>query len=459
MKYRVLPAIFAAALLLGGCSAGQNSSDDEAESIVIDEVLIIEETEDYSESDTEEEFIVEDESEEPVPEYASEKESEEETEDSALSAKISRKNPSQEQDEAAAQLKDAAADLASSMETEPSASLMVTMDRVNARSGPSTDDEAYGVLVPGTRVAVLDPDAEWSEVRYMTDAGEVSSAYLKTEFLTDASDLYEATADTGIYAEPSEDAAGLGSLNAGDEIVVSEDGGEFSTVRYTVDGKVEDAYVLSADLALKDLSDDEEAEALLEAAGADEETETETEALSEEESEEETEIVAEAAFEEESESEFVPLKSFGIAEGAEGQFAILQALYPSARTVGVIYSVENEAAESDLETYVSLAESAGMSLNAVSIDSAADIDLAASGLVGESDAVFCLDDETVNGLVRTIDAYADEVAIPVIGISRAQVEDGALAAYENGVLYWNTEEASGLNLSADSLDAQEVEEI
>ena len=53
-----------------------------------------------------------------------------------------------------------------------------------------------------------------------------------------------------------------------------------------------------------------------------------------------------------------------------------------------------------------------------------DIDLAAADLVGYVDAVFCLDDEMVDALVQTICAYADEVEIPVIGLTEDHAEAG-----------------------------------
>ena len=80
-----------------------------------------------------------------------------------------------------------------------------------------------------------------------------------------------------------------------------------------------------------------------------------------------------------------------------------------------------------------------------------DIDFAASELVGEVDGVFCMDDATLNDLMQTICAYADEVEIPVFGVKKvAGKESGCLAAYD-GALYWNATEAGKLGKSADTL--------
>ena len=84
------------------------------------------------------------------------------------------------------------------------------------------------------------------------------------------------------------------------------------------------------------------------------------------------------------------------------------------------------------------------------VTTAEDIDFAASELVGEVDGVFCMDDATLNDLMQTICAYADEVEIPVFGVKKEQVESGCLAAYD-GALYWNATEAGKLGKSADTL--------
>ena len=76
-------------------------------------------------------------------------------------------------------------------------------------------------------------------------------------------------------------------------------------------------------------------------------------------------------------------------------------------------------------------------------------------IFGEVDGVFCMDDATLNDLMQTICAYADEVEIPVFGVQKEQVESGCLAAYD-GTLYWNATEAGKLGKSADALSGNVV---
>ena len=186
------------------------------------------------------------------------------------------------------------------------------------------------------------------------------------------------------------------------------------------------------------------------------ESETATEATTETESETEsaTEEGSEAESETESESE-TSAESLTFASAKDAQFSLTRQLFSEASVVGVIYSADNKAAKSELTDYATLAEEYGYELVTMEVVSAEDIDFAMSELVGEVDCVFCMDDATLNDLMQTICAYANEVEIPVFGVQKAQTEDGCLAAYD-GALYWNTTEAEKLGKSADALSGNIV---
>ncbi|HIR77308.1 MAG TPA: hypothetical protein IAB97_10430, partial [Candidatus Choladousia intestinipullorum] len=147
-----------------------------------------------------------------------------------------------------------------------------------------------------------------------------------------------------------------------------------------------------------------------------------------------------------------------LSEGARGQFELARALYPEMDTVGMICSEGNKNAESQIAEYTELASEFGMELQTVEIAEEMDIDIAASELAGSTDGIFCIDDELVNGLVETIRAYADETGIPVFGISEQQAEQGCVAAYADGVLYWNTEEAGKLGVDYQAIQAGTIKE-
>ena len=184
------------------------------------------------------------------------------------------------------------------------------------------------------------------------------------------------------------------------------------------------------------------------------ETATETTTETESETESATEEGSEAESETESESE-TSAESLTFASAKDAQFSLTRQLFSEASVVGVIYSADNKAAKSELTDYATLAEEYGYELVTMEVVSAEDIDFAMSELVGEVDCVFCMDDATLNDLMQTICAYANEVEIPVFGVQKAQTEDGCLAAYD-GALYWNTTEAEKLGKSADALSGNIV---
>lgn len=109
----------------------------------------------------------------------------------------------------------------------------------------------------------------------------------------------------------------------------------------------------------------------------------------------------------------------------EKQFRICAKKWPDASKVGMIYSAGNKKAKKQLKKAYELAEEYGMELIAVEIQEKIDIDLEASELVGQTDVIFCLDDEVVNELIPTICAYAKEVKIPVLSM------EGAVISNEN----------------------------
>ena len=145
-------------------------------------------------------------------------------------------------------------------------------------------------------------------------------------------------------------------------------------------------------------------------------------------------------------------------DALKSQFTVLQALFPDATSVGVIYSADNDQADEQIEVYTALAEELGINVSSVEILDEIDIDLAASELVGAVDCVFCMEDDTVDSLIQTLCAYADEVGIPVIGLDESHVKSGCIAADDDGVLCWNGEKAGKLGLDIEGSGFEETKE-
>ncbi len=210
-------------------------------------------------------------------------------------------------------------------------------------------------------------------------------------------------------------------------------------------------------------SEPESAERTAEASESETEisSETETEVSSETEAEESPASETEASSVSESESSAESASdqesaALELTEGAEAQYQLAKLLFPEAGKVGILYSEKNTAAASWLKVYEELADTYEMELTAMSIEEEADIDFAASELVGSVDCIFCMEDSVIDELLQTVRAYADEVEIPVIGISGEQVEKGSLVAFDGSNLHWNTAEGEKLGKSAAGLTSSQL---
>ncbi len=302
--------------------------------------------------------------------------------------------------------------------------IMVVNNRVNVRLEPSTDSDAAALLTFGVKVTVTDSDGEWSKIRFETETG-LKDGYVKTEFLDSSDMLYTAKEQVNLRAEATTESDKVGELKADEKVIVEEslDNG-WSQIRVMKDNEVKTAFVKTEFIASSD------------SVGESPAAETETETMSETENATETLL----------------------SSDEKGQFELVKMLFPEVQSVGIIYSAENKNSEKQLASYEKLAAEYGMSVSSSEIENEIDIDLAASELVGSVDCIFCIDDEMVTPLVQTIRAYADEMEIPVIGISKSHVEQGCVAAYLEDGLHLNTEEAGKLGLDVSGMSFGEITE-
>jgi hypothetical protein len=175
--------------------------------------------------------------------------------------------------------------------------------------------------------------------------------------------------------------------------------------------------------------------------------ETETVETATESAETETEAESEDPTEASTEST-TAVEVSDLTDGPESQFELASTLLPECTTIGIIFSSDNETADEQIQTYETLAEAYGWTIQTAELAAEEDIDFEASLLVGEVDAIFCIEDDLVDQLLQTVRAYADEVEIPVFAVKVSQVEQGAVAAFVDGTLHWNQEEAQKLELTA-----------
>ena len=349
-------------------------------------------------------------------------------------------------------------------------------DKESAKLGELNADDL--VLVTGTE------KKDWSAILYSTD-GENTTAYVMTEFLepVEVDTLEnsivgeeerilreglepESETETEVETESeTETETETESESETETEAVTEAKSESESETEVATESETETETKTKTEAATEVGTELETKGATEAATESEtttEAETETENVTESATETETEQATEVATEEGSEAESVAESesetsagSLTFASSQDAQFALMKQLFPEASTIGVIYSADNKAAKTELTEYETLANEYGYELVTTEVASAEDIDFAASELVGEVDGVFCMDDATLNDLMQTICAYADEVEIPVFGVEKGQVESGCLAAYD-GTLYWNATEAGKLGKSADALSGNVV---
>ena len=327
-------------------------------------------------------------------------------------------------------------------------------DKESAKLGELNADEL--VFVTGTK------KKDWSAILYQAD-GETVTAYVMTEFLepveVDTLENSIVGEEERILREGLEPESETESETETEVETESETETEIQTETVTeveteseteITTKAESESESETKVATETATETEKVTGIATESEKTTEVETETEQATEATTEEGSESESEM----ESESE-TSAESLTFASSKDAQFALTRQLFPEASTVGVIYSADNKAAKTELTDYETMAKEYGYELVTMEVATAEDIDFAASELVGEVDGVFCMDDATLNDLMQTICAYADEVEIPVFGVQKEQVESGCLAAYD-GTLYWNTTEAGKLGKSADTLSGYVV---
>ena len=353
-------------------------------------------------------------------------------------------------------------------------------DRVNVRKAASEQADIQALLTPGMHVLALSEQTGWIHVRYETDEG-FAEGYIKAEYLSDASAVCTVKETINIRAEASMDSEKIGKFAAGETVIVISEKNGWSEIRYTQANESVNAYVKSEFLESIGAEDMSAKERLINGE-AQTETETESEIQSETQSESETESEMQSESETESEaqteteteseaqSEAQPESEESESEqlaseedvkwenAVQAQFELAKEFSPQMQSVGIIYSETNQDAKAQIQEYTQLASEYGIGLVTDTIEAEVDIDLIVSEMAGNVDAIFCMEDEMVTGLIQTVRAYADEVGIPVLGMDSAQVEQGCVAAYEDGILYWNAEEADKLGLTYDGLPVDEVKE-
>lgn len=112
----------------------------------------------------------------------------------------------------------------------------------------------------------------------------------------------------------------------------------------------------------------------------------------------------------------------------KAQLEMIRAFLPEAKTIGILYTTSEANSESSIKTYEKLAGDYNFKIVAQGITAAADVPAAAQSLVGKTDCLTNLTDNTVVQNLATILSKTDAAGIPYFGSEEEQVANGCVAA-------------------------------
>lgn len=122
--------------------------------------------------------------------------------------------------------------------------IRIASARVNVRESADSNANKIAVLTPGQRVRVLSEENGWTRLQYVDENKNLVEGSVKSDYLTDASALYTATANVNVRASASEKAEKLGKTEKGSEVVVIENGQDgWAKVRYVSGNTVKDGFI------------------------------------------------------------------------------------------------------------------------------------------------------------------------------------------------------------------------
>ncbi len=109
------------------------------------------------------------------------------------------------------------------------------------------------------------------------------------------------------------------------------------------------------------------------------------------------------------------------------QLALLQALLPSAKTIGMIYNSSEQNSVVQVKQTEEKAKALGLTVEAVAITTANELPLALDALLGKVDVLYTHVDNTLASAYGVIIQKADAKKIPVLGAVEDYVKQGAIA--------------------------------
>ena len=112
----------------------------------------------------------------------------------------------------------------------------------------------------------------------------------------------------------------------------------------------------------------------------------------------------------------------------EEQLKMIRAMLPDAKKIGILYTTSEANSCSTIEEYKKLAGNYNFEIVDTGINTSADIEIAATDLVGKVDCLCNLTDNTVVNALQTVLDKANSAKIPVFGSEIEQVKSGCVAS-------------------------------
>lgn len=120
----------------------------------------------------------------------------------------------------------------------------------------------------------------------------------------------------------------------------------------------------------------------------------------------------------------------GVSDGnpAKQQIELIQQLTPNVKTIGVLYSSNEDNSKSQVEEFTKLAKEAGYNVEAFTVPSTNEIASTVGVMVGKVDAIWIPIDNTIASAFATVVSANKESKKPIYPSALAMVEEGGLAS-------------------------------
>lgn len=124
------------------------------------------------------------------------------------------------------------------------------------------------------------------------------------------------------------------------------------------------------------------------------------------------------------------------------QIDLLLKLVPDAKTIGFIYSSNEDNSRIQIDLAKTAVEAKGLEWEEVTIANSNDVQQATNSIVSKVDALYLPTDNVLASTMPTVSSVANEAKIPIICAEQGMVENGGLAT--QGINYYDLGYQTGL---------------